>query len=84
MSDSTEKRDRGVKFKDYQAHKVQEYWIIDPESQTLEQYSFEEGEYQLIPNSPTGNVTSVVLKGFEIPILAIFDEAENFEAIRKI
>ena len=29
LSDSTEKRDRGVKFKDYQAHKIEEYWIID-------------------------------------------------------
>ena len=30
LSETTEHRDRGVKFEDYEAHGVQEYWIIDP------------------------------------------------------
>jgi Uma2 family endonuclease len=47
LSDSTEHRDRGVKFKDYQAHKIEEYWIIDPENQTLEQYHLKGDFYDL-------------------------------------
>lgn len=38
ISPSTEKIDRGIKFIDYAAHGVREYWIIDPLKQTLEQY----------------------------------------------
>ena len=38
LSNSTAERDRGVKFKDYEAHGVQEYWIIDPDLGVLEQY----------------------------------------------
>jgi Uma2 family endonuclease len=38
ISESTERNDRGVKFDDYAAHGVREYWIIDPDAETLEQY----------------------------------------------
>lgn len=82
LSDSTEDRDRGVKFKDYQAHKIQEYWIIDPEKQTLEQYNLNENAYDLIFKSSEGSVKSFVIDGFQIPVRAIFDEAENLKAIR--
>ncbi|MCE7042148.1 Uma2 family endonuclease [Dyadobacter sp. CY312] len=81
LSDSTEDRDRGVKFKDYQAHKIQEYWIIDPEKQTLEQYNLNGNAYDLILKSSEGSVKSFVIDGFQIPVRAIFDEAENLKAI---
>lgn len=44
LSDSTAANDRGVKFQDYAAHGVMEYWIIDPELEIVEQY-------QLVGNS---------------------------------
>ena len=81
LSDSTEKRDRGVKFKDYQAHKIEEYWIIDTENQTLEQYHLKGDTYDLILKSSQGLVKSFVVDGFQIPITAIFDETENLKTI---
>ena len=81
LSDSTESRDRGVKFKDYQAHKIEEYWIIDPERQTIEQYYLKNNIYELILKSSQGFVKSFVVNGFQIPIQAIFDEAENLKTI---
>ena len=81
LSDSTETRDRGVKFKDYQAHKIEEYWIIDTENQTLEQYYLKGDAYDLILKSSQGFVKSFVVSGFQIPINAIFDETENLKAI---
>ncbi|WP_159475595.1 Uma2 family endonuclease [Dyadobacter sp. 3J3] len=81
LSDSTAKRDRGIKFKDYQAHKIEEYWIIDPENQTLEQYHLKGNSYDLVLKSSQGLVTSFVVDGFQIPILSIFDEVENFKTI---
>ena len=38
ISESTEKIDRGIKFEDYEFHKVSEYWIINPEDKFVEQY----------------------------------------------
>ncbi|GLU57181.1 Uma2 family endonuclease [Dyadobacter frigoris] len=81
LSDSTEKRDRGVKFKDYQSHKIEEYWIIDPENQTLEQYHLKGDVYDLVLKSSQGLVTSFVVEGFQIPVLSIFDEVENLRTI---
>ncbi|MFT4758586.1 MAG: Uma2 family endonuclease [Saprospiraceae bacterium] len=51
LSDSTKGRDRGIKFKDYAAHKVQEYWIIDSKKKTVEQYVLDNEnaqEYSLV------------------------------------
>jgi Uma2 family endonuclease len=81
-SKSTEHRDRGVKFKDYLAHSIEEYWIIDPENQTLEQYHLKEDEYELVLKSSQGEVASFAMKGFRIPIAAIFNEAENLKVIQ--
>ncbi|MBO9614529.1 MAG: Uma2 family endonuclease [Dyadobacter sp.] len=84
LSASTESRDRGVKFDDYQAHGIEEYWIIDPENETLEQYHLIGDEYKLILKAPNIDVSSFAIKGFQIPIRAIFDDAENLKAIQKL
>lgn len=74
LSESTQKNDRGVKFEDYAAHGVKEYWIVDPRDQTLEQYLLEaDGSYKLKIKSSSGDVKSEVLGGFTLPIAAIFD-----------
>ncbi|MCE7062990.1 Uma2 family endonuclease [Dyadobacter sp. CY343] len=83
VSPSTERRDKGVKFKDYQAHSVEEYWIIDPEHETLEQYHLNGEEYELVLKSGDGTVTSFAIPGFQIPVRAIFNEEENLNAIRQ-
>ena len=38
LSGSTEANDRDTKFKDYAAHGVGEYWIVDPSREFVEQY----------------------------------------------
>lgn len=81
LSESTESRDRGVKFKDYQAHQIEEYWIINPENQTLEQYHLKENKYEAVLNSSQGDVKSFVVEGFQIPVTAIFDETENLKIL---
>jgi Uma2 family endonuclease len=84
LSEGTKKRDRGVKFKDYQAHGIEEYWIIDPDHQTVEQYHLEEDEYELILKSSEGNIKSFVLTDFQIPIQSVFDEITNIETLKKL
>ena len=84
LSQSTEDRDRGVKFEDFASNRVAEYWIVDADTQIVEQYLLENGEYTLALKSGTGMLTSRVVNGLAIPIEAIFDEKENLKAIRKL
>lgn len=84
LSDGTKDKDRGIKFTDYENHKVGEYWIIDAEKEVLEQYLIVNGQYELNLKSSNGLVKSQVIEGFEIPIKAIFDEEHNLEAMQNL
>ena len=84
LSPSTEANDRGVKFEDYAANGVREYWLVDPDLRELEQYVLEKGRYALRMKSRTGEVASVVVKGFRAPLAAFFDGKANLAALRKI
>ena len=85
LSKGTSKNDRGVKFEDYQAHSVLEYWIIDPIKKIIEQYRLNEnGSYELVLKADNGTLECKAIKGFKIPIEAIFDEAKNLEAVENL
>ena len=84
LSKSTKERDRGVKFQDYQAHDVEEYWIIDPQKQVIEQYVLQEGAYELILKSSSGTLQSQAVKGLQFPIIALFDRNENYKTVKEI
>ncbi|MEO0341054.1 MAG: Uma2 family endonuclease [Bacteroidota bacterium] len=72
---SNEQYDRNVKFKDYELHQVKEYWIIDPHQEIVEQYLLgEDDQYALHIKASDGPIHSKAIKGFSIPIRAIFDE----------
>lgn len=84
LSDGTKDKDRGIKFTDYENHKVGEYWIIDAEKEVVEQYLISNGQYELILKSSNGVIKSQVIEGFEIPIKAIFDEEFNLETLENL
>ncbi len=86
LSDSTASRDRGVKYRDFEAHGVGEYWIIDPEHEIVEQHVREEGKegFTLATKSGSGEIESRVIAGFRIPVRAVFDASENMAAMRRL
>ena len=84
LSDSTAKIDRETKFQDYAAHGVGEYWMIDPERETVEQYALQNEQYELLLKAKDGNVESVVLKDFKIPVRAVFDEGLNLQTLTEL
>lgn len=84
FSDSTAKHDRETKFQDYAAHGIEEYWIVNAENETVEQYFLQDERYELLLKAKDGTIKSVVLPKFKIPVRAIFDEAENLEALKKL
>ena len=84
LSPSTEKYDRETKFQDYAAHGIREYWIIDAEYETIEQYFLQNEEYELLLKAKDGTIESMVLIGFRIQIRAVFDEQTNLEELRNL
>lgn len=75
-------RDRKIKYDDYEIHGVTEYWMIDPDDETIEQYVLENGKYRLVLKSREGSIHSHAVSGFVIPIRAVFEEAANLAALR--
>lgn len=84
LSKSTAKRDRGIKFEDYAAHGVREYWLIDPTRQTIEQYGLDTdfmafdalGNFHLDDTIEARTVT-----GFRVPVRAVFEREANNAAM---
>ena len=84
LSESTETRDRGIKFEDYEAHGVREYWLVDAEAETIEQYHVENNSFQILLKSGSGEIASRVVEGFRIPIRSIFDPEENLKILKRL
>ena len=84
LSDSTAERDRGIKYDDYAAHAVSEYWIVDPDSETVEQYRLVGQDYELVVKAQNGTIQSIAVSGFAIPIRAMFDDREHRQALRDL
>jgi Uma2 family endonuclease len=86
LSPGTARNDRGIKLRDYAAHEVAEYWIIDPDAQTVEQYiNTGDREYQLQESfGLEDEIESQAVPAFLIPVKAIFDEQANMEALSRI
>ncbi len=84
LSDSTEGGDRGVKFEDYAANGVGEYWIVDTEAEVVEQYILTGEDYELALKSSSGQISSHVISGFCADIVAFFDVDRNLQALQKL
>ncbi len=84
LSPSTEQHDRETKFQDYAAHGIREYWIVNAETEIVEQYILEGEQYSLFLKTNDGSIESVVLPNFKILIRAIFDEQTNLEELRRL
>ena len=72
ISPSTEALDRNQKSVDYAAHGVSEYWIVDPEAKTVEQYINEDNTFQLVSKFSKGSISCSVIEGLEIRLEEIF------------
>jgi len=75
LSESTQHRDRGIKFEDYAYHQIPEYWIIEPDTEMVEQYFLnDKNEYELYLKTNSGTIISKAIDGFAIEVKAIFSD----------
>jgi Uma2 family endonuclease len=84
VSDSTEARDRGIKYNDYAAHGVAEYWILDVDNATIEQYLLQDDQYFLNLKTNEGTIYCQQIKDLVVPVSALFDEKENFDFVQQL
>lgn len=78
QSSGTEHVDRGEKFFEYARAGVQEYWLVNPTSCTIEVYVLRDGVYHLLSRWGKGEVArSKVLDGFEVPVEAVVPGGES-------
>jgi len=74
LSPSTEKYDREIKFADYCSHGVTEYWIVDPEQKSIEQYLLTGKDYRLnVKLHDEGILHCMVIEGFTLNVSDIFN-----------
>lgn len=74
LSDSTRVRDYGIKMTDYALHGVQEYWLVDTEHETIEQYLLEGNVFILAQKLKDGVLATEAIPGFQIEVKAVFAE----------
>lgn len=75
LSESSRRTDRLTKFRLYQQAGVQEYWIVDPQTQVVLVHNLEDGRY----DSPavygrTDSVPVGILEDFCIDLTSVFPE----------
>lgn len=69
LSPSTMRNDRMRKKEVYQACGVREYWLVDPENRTIEQYLLQEGKLEL-------NMVYVSCRDYELERMSKQEKAE--------
>ena len=73
LSPSTRKRDTELKFQYYARFGVREYWIVDPEAQTIAVFVERDARYELLGEFSVGqNVETHVLAGLQLDPARIF------------
>ncbi|GAB4399632.1 MAG: Uma2 family endonuclease [Microscillaceae bacterium] len=73
LSESTRQNDYGIKFQDYAAHGVGEYWIVDAEAAQLEQYALLNESFVLQARlGPQDTLQALVIPQFVLPLAGIF------------
>lgn len=74
-SSGTQRTDRVEKLVEYSQAGVAEYWIVDPEAQTIEVLTLREGAYALLDKWGVGETArSALLEGFTIAVGDVFGQ----------
>lgn len=73
ISASTRRTDRIEKFVEYARAGIGEYWLVDPEAQSIEVFVLEHDAYTLLVKAVSGEkVHSKLLDGFEVAVDEVF------------
>lgn len=74
VSPSTARTDRVIKYQKYLAAGVKEYWIVEPDTKTIQVCILENGRYYMTAYDDTASVTVSILEGLQISLPDVFAE----------
>jgi Uma2 family endonuclease len=74
LSQSTGRHDKFVKFKLYQDAGVREYWMVDPDTKTVQACTLENGKYITTMYGDTDTASVHILDGCTINLKDVFEE----------
>jgi Uma2 family endonuclease len=73
LSESTRKLDEGIKLRRYEHFGVREYWLVDPQRETLRVYRLTESGFQLAADLSKDDILSTpLLPGLKLAVADIF------------
>ena len=75
LSDGTRRVDEGIKHSTYERFGVKEYWLVDPDQETVAVHRLEGGQFRKITDLATGKgdvLVTPLLPGLEIRLAEIF------------
>jgi Uma2 family endonuclease len=74
LSESTKRRDKGIKYQRYEHFGVREYWLVDPDRRTLTVYRRKGDGLRLTAELGVGDTLETpLLPGLEIALSEVFD-----------
>jgi len=73
-SPSTSRRDRGVKFNRYQESGVREYWIVNPEDESVQVHILRDGKYDMAFYADEEAVPVHIFENFVIELGSVFED----------
>ena len=77
LSPSTSKKDRSIKLNAYREAGVKEYWIVDPDDNTVTAYHLKDGEYTVRTYFEDDKAPIRTLPDFEFDLAIVFADEEN-------
>jgi Uma2 family endonuclease len=84
LSAFTAATDRSLKLDDYAANGVSEYWIADPDREVIQQYVLKGADFVLLGEFSRGSIRSRVIRGFQMPLRAAFDEKGYIAYLKRL
>jgi len=74
ISESTKRLDREVKLKQYAVYGVSEYWMVDPDGNSVEVFRLQGEEYELAEHLGFGDtLTSPLFPGLKIAVASLWE-----------
>lgn len=84
LSPSNRNTDRLVKFEEYEAAGVQEYWLVDPDRQYAEFFQLDEtGIYRVAFSGSAGVYRSRVLEGFWLEVRWLWEHPPVWDVLKQ-
>ena len=84
VSPGSQDKDRNVKYREYEAGGVSEYWLIDPDRRTAEFYVLRDGRFERREPDAEGVYRSTAMEGFWLRVAWLWEPPSHKDVRREL